>query len=262
MPRPAAVSVPLPAMPPPLKPWADSVSKAEANPQWQDYDRDIQDIVDAYNSHLAKTPGYVPLDWQMVKAMLFVETGAGHPGDWSSRPMQIGNTYDPGLQTLLLSGDKLALIVPDRLRVNLTSASATTDGRMNIVAGVGYLLLRAARWGRGTKITGARVLHIIVGKHDSLWHIARSVGTTEPLLLKMNPSIKAYNLKPGTILNYQKAQDGDVILGWAELDSGNIARLYNGKDVQDYTLKLDYAYALIRYRRLPSWLSKNTKAGR
>lgn len=67
--------------------WADGIDKA--NEKWNTYDCDVRSAVGEYNAHLSHTPGYVPLDWQPVKAMLWVETGANVLA-WKSRPMQIG----------------------------------------------------------------------------------------------------------------------------------------------------------------------------
>ncbi len=48
---------------------------------WNAYDQDIQSIVSAYNSHLQNTPGSSQLDWHLVKAMIWTETGPYAPHD-------------------------------------------------------------------------------------------------------------------------------------------------------------------------------------
>ncbi len=55
-------------------------------------------IVNTYNNYLAPTPGYTNLDWRLVKAILFVETGAG-ADDWAKKPMQSDNKVTPALTT-------------------------------------------------------------------------------------------------------------------------------------------------------------------
>lgn len=42
---------------------------------WNEYDQDIRAIVSHYNDHLRHTPGHAPLDWRLIKAMLWTETG-------------------------------------------------------------------------------------------------------------------------------------------------------------------------------------------
>lgn len=51
--------------------WQDGIDKADAD--WDAYDDEIQSVVNAYNHHLAATPSYLPLDWGLIKAVLWVE---------------------------------------------------------------------------------------------------------------------------------------------------------------------------------------------
>lgn len=89
--------------------------------------------------------------------MLWVETGPHAIGDtWDTRPMQIGNVFhtksgkvlaDPGLHDLLDPKNEHAkLVLPPSYQGKLTMANVRTNGRLNIEAGVGYLLLRLAHF--------------------------------------------------------------------------------------------------------------------
>lgn len=86
--------------------WQDGLTNAAANAKWNDWDCEIQMAV---NRHLSGKAGYVSLDWKMIKAMVWVETGA-NDSEWKIKPMQIGVTGDPGLRALLSGkegGDRL-----------------------------------------------------------------------------------------------------------------------------------------------------------
>lgn len=57
--------------------WQDGLSNAVGDVKWNAYDCEIQMAVNEFNQHLADTPNYMPLDWQLIKAMVWTETG-GH----------------------------------------------------------------------------------------------------------------------------------------------------------------------------------------
>ncbi len=57
--------------------WQKGLAAAQDHAEWHGWDADIQLTVEAYNCHLAGTSDYRQLDWRLVKAMLWVETGAG-----------------------------------------------------------------------------------------------------------------------------------------------------------------------------------------
>lgn len=98
--------------------WQDGLNKAVDNAEWDVYDCNIQTAVNAFNRHLAGTAGYFPLDWQLIKAMMWVETEAGKDL-WKSNPMQIGMPGDPGLRALLSDKEGGHLIVPPSLAVRI-----------------------------------------------------------------------------------------------------------------------------------------------
>jgi hypothetical protein len=77
--------------------WQDAINKSTSSTRWNTYDPEIKNIVNEYNRYLINTPNYKLLDWKIIKAMIFVETGGPDNPSWRSNPMQIGNIKDPGL---------------------------------------------------------------------------------------------------------------------------------------------------------------------
>lgn len=84
--------------------WQDGINRAVGDSKWNAWDCEIRMAVDEYNRHLSGTSGYRPLDWQLIKAMIWVETGA-ESKKWRSNPIQIGNPGDPGLRSLLAGNE-------------------------------------------------------------------------------------------------------------------------------------------------------------
>ncbi|WP_220464806.1 hypothetical protein [Komagataeibacter europaeus] len=64
----------------PFDKWKDGIDAAGRSPaQWNAWDSEIRRTVDECNRHLSNTPGYHPLDWRWIKAIIWVETGAHSP---------------------------------------------------------------------------------------------------------------------------------------------------------------------------------------
>lgn len=126
-----------------MEKWQDGVDAAVQDPRWASHDCEIQTAVNEFNRHLSGIAGYVHLDWQIIKAMLWVESGP-HKTEWNSKPMQIGVVGDPGLHSLLYGQEGGDLILPPAWRSKLTVGSVRTIPAHNIRAGIGYLLMRMA----------------------------------------------------------------------------------------------------------------------
>lgn len=222
--------------------WQDYVNTSTQHPdQWNSYDCEIQSAVTEYNRFLMGTAGYLPLDWQIVKAMLWVETGPGAEA-WLSKPMQIGNLGDPGLNTLLRGEEGSSLILPPTIRTRLNAALARTVPAWNIRAGIGYLLTRMAKFDvRSVRDADDKVYEVTVKAGDSLDKIAGAQGSTLTEMRALNPNVTM--LKPGQVLKYRKAAMRKVIAGWRPVTTQNIAVLYNRGDAA-YTRKLDYVLTL------------------
>jgi hypothetical protein len=222
--------------------WQDGINTAAGDAKWNIYDCEIQMAVNDYNQHLSKTPGYRFLDWQLIKAMIWIETGA-ESKKWKSNPIQIGNPGDPGLRALLAGNEGGNLIIPPTWKNRLTFDSAITIPSYNIAAGIGYLLMRTANYAiRSVNDEDDAIYEIKVQTGDSIANIAKKNKSTIEVIQKLNSS--AHFLRPGQILKYQKASMKKVIVSWKMITTLSVARNYNsGGDL--YAKKLDYALALI-----------------
>lgn len=135
--------------------------------RWSHYDDAIKNEVAKYNGFFSKYPGFVPLDWRWVKAMIWGrELKAGpdeRKGRWWTRPMQIGNPGDPALDQLRAGNEGSGIFVDDKLRKQLKTQPVVGD--LNIKAGIAWLY---------TKLIKSL-------KHESVID---------------NPALKTYELKP------------------------------------------------------------------
>ena len=176
------------------KKWKDGIDTALKDDRWNDYDCDIMKIVGEYNLHLANTPSYRPLDWKIVKAMIWTETGANSKY-WNKNPMQIGNPGDPGLADLLSSKNGGELILPIHIKNILNISNVASDSKLNLYAGTGYLLKRFAHFKFITqKDNKSPIEEVIVKQGDNFEKIAKIHGTTIDVLKELNPSAQQLNI--------------------------------------------------------------------
>jgi hypothetical protein len=209
---------------------------------WNDYDCEIKTAVAEYNLHLRNTTGLGPLDWKLIKAMVWVETGANNP-EWKTKPMQIGVQGDPGLASLLGGKEGGELILPLQWQKRLTVGSVRTIPSHNIRAGIAYLLMRMANFEYRSVQSDQTRLNVTVKSGDSLEKIAKNQGTTLELLKQLNPAAKV--LRPGLVLTYQKGTVKRVISGWRQFSTTQVAQRYNGGGDPNYAKKLDFAFTLL-----------------
>ena len=132
-----------------------------------------------------------------------------------------------------------------------TLHSVASNPRMNIVAGMGYLMMRMAEYGFKTvREPGGRVSTETVKPGDSLSTIAKRCGSTVDTLQLLNPG-SAY-LKPGQQVNCQRASVQKAIVGWRTFTPRMIARRYNGNGEPSgdarYAEKLEYTYESVKRR--------------
>jgi hypothetical protein len=220
--------------------WKRGIDQSSGDPEWDQYDCVIQETVFAFNRHLSGTPRYKSLDWKLIKAMIWVESGANSP-DWKSNPMQMGKFGDPGLDDLLAPAKGGEIILTPGMRAGLTPFGVRNDPLQNIRAGIGYLLMRAARfdWVQRVDARDAYSHEYVVRPGDSLDRIARQHGTTVEVLRDMN--MLSGVLQPGQRLKYRKASREKMIVDWRSLNFASIAALYNGPGDNTYERKLAYA---------------------
>ena len=211
------------------------------------YDCDLQRIVAEFNRHLSGKGGYFPLDWRIIKAMVWTESGGPNNPAWHNNPMQIGNNGDPGLAALLSGKEGGDLIMPAEIKRTLTTTSVRSSAQMNIIAGTAYLLMRLARFDIATipDNTGHKLYEVVIKPGDSLDRVARASGSTVDTLKKLNPG--AFVLKPGQTLKCQKAAMQKIIVGWNMVTASTIATRYNVGDPA-YAKKLNYCLAVMRKR--------------
>lgn len=235
----------------PFQMWKDTIDTADKNPAWHGYDAAIKSTVDKYNAHLKSAPGFTALDWRLIKAMLWTESGGPAGPAWATRPMQIGNKGDPGLAALLGGKEGGELIMPSDIASGLTEKNAGAEPIKNIQAGVGYLLMRAANfkyddvWNPNAPITEYQV-----AAGDSIDRIAKRAGSTVGHLYWLNPGLQSEMdqhkpLKIGRALKVQKATNTKMIAGFKSLDNATVAKLYNTGDSR-YAEKLAYCLTKIK----------------
>lgn len=225
--------------------WQDGLSKAVGDSRWNDYDNELRFAVNEFNQHLKSTTGYRQLDWLLIKAMLWTESGASS-SEWQTKPMQIGVPGDPGLSSFLSGREGGELILPPKWQGRLTTGTVRSIPSHNIRAGIGYLLMRMANFEfQSVLAEDARaVLEVTIKPGDSLASIARAQGSTPEIMRKLNPT--SIVLRPGHTMKFQKGSVQRVITGWRQITTDQIARRYNGGGDPSYAKKLDYALGLIR----------------
>jgi hypothetical protein len=224
--------------------WQEDIDMSTDDAKWNSWDCEVQMAANEYNRHLSGTAGYFPLDWRLIKAMLWVETGA-NSSEWNSKPMQIGVAGDPGLTSFLSGKEGGDLILPTALKGRLTTGSVRTNPRHNIRAGIGYLLMRMANFEYRSGVgSDPKIYEVTVKAGDSLDKIAKAQGSTVDTLRKLNPTANV--LRPGQMLKCQNASVQRVITGWRHISTTLIAQRYNGGGDPNYAKKLDYASSLVR----------------
>ncbi|WP_175798981.1 LysM peptidoglycan-binding domain-containing protein [Burkholderia ambifaria] len=225
--------------------WQDGIGAAVGDVEWDIWDCEIQMAVSEYNRHLSGAAGYRPLDWLLIKAMLWVETGA-NSSEWKIKPLQIGVSGDPALTSFLSGNEGGDLILPSAWKGQLTVGSARANPAHNLMAGIGYLLMRMAIFEhRSVPGADARVYDVTVKPGDSFDKIAKAQGSTTEVLKKLNPMTTM--LRPGQVLKCQKASIQRVITAWRPFSATSVALRYNSmRRDPNYAKKLDFAWNVVR----------------
>ncbi len=182
--------------------------------------------------------------------MVWTESGGPENRAWRSNPIQIGNPGDPGLRALLSDKEGGTLIIPDEYKDKLTIATVASTPRMNICAGVGYLLMRLATYAIATVPyeRDKKTYEVAVKAGDSIDRIARANSTTIDTIKSLNAGI--HTLHAGQTLKYRKAAVQKIIVRWSMATPSTIASRYNIGD-PDYARKLEHCLAVMRSAALP-----------
>lgn len=242
-----------------LKRWEDDlvVSVAKEPQPWNEYDNQIHSAVLVFNSYLAGKAFFPPMDWHFIKALVWVESGPHAQKDaWHIRPMQIGNGHDDGLGDLLRS-PQTKLVMPPQLRAGLNWANTSTQGRFNIIAGIGYLLLRMANFGivlgpppacdpRNYQPVTDRA---IIGNLDSPLSncvMDRFTGDRIPVKRPLTPLNPAHFHHPRPPQGMAAPRVAHMsIIGWRMFTPEMVSKRYNGGGDGNYADKLAFAYKLV-----------------
>lgn len=226
--------------------WRISIKNAVTDAAWDTYDGSIKDILLQYQQHLTGT-NMPALDWHLIKAMLWVETGP-QSAKWSTIPMQIGAFLaDKGLNAVLKGTENTFEVMPSQLRKDLSFKTATSDPIVNIQVGIGYLLARMCQTKEFSEVDPADkgFEHIVEKSAPSFSDIARKFGSSAEVLMKINHTASAA-LHVGDKLLIKKAINGKRIMSWTEFTEEKIAERYNGNGINGigdefYAKKLHYA---------------------
>ncbi|HEU0184992.1 MAG TPA: LysM domain-containing protein [Blastocatellia bacterium] len=242
--------------------WKRTVDEGLTKKEWDEYDALIKREVDSYNNQFRGKPGYKDVDWLLFKAMLWAESGGPKNPAWKTKALQIGNTGDPGYQTMKYGAiayknpsapekqksEGSELIMSAQLAEDISTKSIN-DPNFNIRLGIAYVF---------TKMATVKFQQIVDAKDSNTYEhrvaggetadaIAKKVGTTLETLRVMNSSIDIAKIQPGkTVLKYRKAKIDRALVSWAQFTTANLQILYNGNGDKKYAKKLDYVLELFK----------------
>lgn len=236
--------------------WIATVEDGFSNRDWDAYDALIQSEIGecacseratAYNPRFIENvaSGYVCVDWMLIKAMLWVESGGPRQASWKIRPMQIGNPGDPAYGVLKKSAEGSALVMSPALAAAIRTQSIDSQ-ELNIRAAIAYLFTRMAKFDvRSVVDESDKTIHTVtIVRGDSLERIAGRVGTSVEVLKSFRSEVSTTQLRVGEKLRYRKAKMGQIIVGWRKWDFATIAARYNGGGDPDYADKLAFVTRL------------------
>lgn len=230
--------------------WKHGLHNALQNPsRWAAHDLTIQRSLDEYRQRLKYTN--IPnIDWELVKVVLWVESGAGEKNlAWFRKPMQIGNLGDAGLDVVFNGREKIDIILPAELRKGITERDVENNPQINIKFGLAYLLNRLCE----SEITSqpdmeSSVFNYEVKPGDSLAGIAKQSDSSVNHIKYINGLISE-DIKPNMVLRVQRVITGRKITRWKSINFENISA-YNGagKGAGDslYKQKLMFAYGILK----------------
>lgn len=218
--------------------WKQTVKKAINDSRWDEYDKIIQKEVDFYAKKFAVLRDKV--DWRLLQAVLWNESGGPDNDAWKSRPLQIGNPGDPAYSVLKNASEGSDLIMSEDLGKAIRTQSIDKPN-LNIQAGIAYLYTRMAKSAitsvRNLKDTKEYTYEVVSG--DSLDKISGKVDTTVFELKRLNPQCSGI-IRPKMKLKYVKAAMKRTITGWRTFDTKTVSERYNGGGDPYYRDKLEF----------------------
>ncbi len=233
--------------------WQATINTSKTDPRWHGYDAEIAMAIGEFRSHLGTSAGYVGPSFDLIKAMVWTESGGPTKSAWNARLMQIGNPGDPGFGDLIAGNKGGELILPPTLKSTLT-ATTVNQPKQNLRAGIAYLLMRAATY-ETISIFDARdtkKYEYVIKAGDSLDKITQIKGgkqvipTTITALKALNPGATAL-LRPGQTLVYKKASMQKVIKSWRTINVKFAADYYNTAEGDPrYADKLNYCISVFK----------------
>jgi LysM repeat protein len=229
----------------PYEKWQDTIKPAKTDKRWSEYDSEITTALSEFATHLAGiSTTYGAPKASLIKAMIWTESGGPDAAAWKTRPMQIGNSGDPGFSALTGGKEGGELILPAALKTKLNATSVNTPA-MNIRAGIGYLVMRAASYETVSVLDKKDVkkYEYTVKSGDRLEKIAKEQGTTVAALKQFTPNLSDA-IKVGQKVYFQKASMQKVIKSWKTIDVNFAATKYNVGDPR-YADKLNYCLTFI-----------------
>lgn len=219
--------------------WKDSMAMAISDARWDDYDSVIQAEVSAYKNRFISSL-MESVDWQLIKAIIWTESGGPDSTLWVTDPMRLGGHGSVALSVLKNGMDGADLIMSDDL-ANAVKMGAVNDPKTKVRAGIAYLYTRMAI----TQLISVRDLvdtdtYVYnVQKGDHLEAIARQVGTTVAELKRLNPPLGSA-IRPNQKLKYVKARLQTSVCGWCRFTAEEVAEKYNSSIDPEYASKLNY----------------------
>jgi hypothetical protein len=123
--------------------FTQTMDDAVRDPGASQYDVLIQRELLDYSQRLGTT-GLPFINWNLIKAMVLVESGGPKNLAWRGRAMQIGNPNDKGYAALVAGEGASEQVMSDSLKKDLKTGNINTP-ELNIRAGIAYLLVRLAR---------------------------------------------------------------------------------------------------------------------
>lgn len=174
-----------------------------ADERWNRYDDIIKEKIATFNKKFSNSG----VDWQLVKAMLWQESGGPDKGiEWTIWPMQIGRRQaDKAINDVISGKNHTKLIATPEERKEIADKfhQHRMTPELNIKAGIIYLLARKIESTKNVTDSGM-TNKVMVRRGDTLEGLAGREGTTEEQLLIDHPELKTKPLQPGELL-YSKA---------------------------------------------------------